>query len=82
MGENAPLGFHPEIEQNKHTQVHDKKSEKRAKVHQRGDRFNLAGKQLAEQQGDAAGKQNGIIRRFTRGMDVSEEGGQHSVAPH
>ncbi|ESC52485.1 hypothetical protein SEEC0006_25847 [Salmonella enterica subsp. enterica serovar Choleraesuis str. 0006] len=26
MGENAPLGFHPEIEQDKHTQVHDKKA--------------------------------------------------------
>ncbi|ABX21495.1 hypothetical protein SARI_01601 [Salmonella enterica subsp. arizonae serovar 62:z4,z23:-] len=51
MGKNTPLGFHPEIEP---TQVHDKKSEKRAKVHQRGDGFNLA--QITEQQGDSAGK--------------------------
>ncbi len=57
------------------------KSEKRAKVHQRGDRFNLAGKQVAEQQGDAAGKQNGIIRRFTRGMDVSEKAGNIRSRP-
>lgn len=51
MGKNTPLGFHPEIEP---TQVHDKKSEKRAKVHQRGDGFNLA--QITEQQGDSADK--------------------------
>ncbi|AID27124.1 hypothetical protein N643_05815 [Salmonella bongori serovar 48:z41:-- str. RKS3044] len=82
MGKNTSLGFQPKIKQDKHTQVHHKKSEERAKVHKGRNGFDLAGKKVAEQQGDDAGEQNGVIRRFTRGMDVREEGGQHAVASH
>ncbi len=80
MGENVPLGFHPEIEQNKHTQVHDKKR-KRAKVHQRGEIDSILPENSWSSRVTPPVNVEWHNRRFTRGMDVSEKAGKIRSRP-